>query len=87
MKRPLFLLIAGVYFAVQAVLCMKGKRVAVKLIPTFLAVFLTAGSLTLYMVTKNWAWLIICMPTSMLLIPCAFAWILYGILRLVKKMR
>ena len=74
--------------AVQLLLCFKGKRKVVRLIPVFVFLFLTVASLVMVYVLESWSSLgffLLAVGMAALLGVCCLGWIIFGITALIKK--
>lgn len=87
MPKYVFLLIMGVVFAVQLLLCFLTKRVIWKLLPLLAVLLLMLVCIVNYAVSgwSNWAFLILLLFLSMPFGAIGAGWLLYGIVRLIKK--
>lgn len=87
MNEPLLIVLAIAYFAVQLWLCLQAKSFIVKLIPMLFVLLLTVASVVVYCCTQNWAWLIIAFLNFGAIGLCALAWLIFGVIRLCKRLR
>lgn len=74
--------------AVQLLLCFKGKRKVVRLIPVFVFLLLTVASLVMVYALDSWSSLgffLLAVGMAALLGVCCLGWIIFGITALIKK--
>lgn len=80
MNEILLILIGLLVLALQIFVCIKATRLLVKLIPVVAVAALTALCIVLYVLTSNWAWLILCLMVAMMIIPIFLGWLMAAIL-------
>lgn len=87
MDRNMFFLIMAAVFAAQLLLCFKVKRTLLKLIPLLAVLLLMLVCIMDYALSgwNNWAFLILLLFLSMPLGAIGAGWLIYGIVRLIKK--
>lgn len=87
MLKYVFILIMGAVFAVQLLLCFLTKRVIWKLLPLLAVLLVMLVCIVNYAASgwSNWAFLILLLFLSMPFGAIGAGWLLYGIVRLVKK--
>ena len=76
-------------FGLQLFLCMKLRKVWIKLLPTLAALFVVALCFLAYGFSgwTNWAYLILLVPFLTALGADTLAWIVYGIVELIARKR
>lgn len=81
--------IATVLGFLQLWLCRRGKKRIVKLIPVLVILGLMIGCVTAYIISghTNWAFLILILLLFGLLVADGVAWVVYGIWRLIVRLR
>lgn len=86
-RKCVFFLIMAAIFAVQLLLCFKVKRTIWKLIPLLAVLLLMLVCIVDYALSgwSNWAFLLLLLFLSMPFGAIGAGWLLYGIVRLIKK--
>ena len=76
-------------FGLQFLLCMKLRKVWIKLLPTLAALLFMTLCFLAYGISgwTNWAYLILLVPFLTALGADALAWIVYGIVELIARKR
>lgn len=87
MNDTLWIVVWLIIFAVQLLLCAKGKKLFVRLLPLALIAAAMIGCVAAYILSgyTNWAFLILLMLLGVLLTAPASAWLLWGLIKLLKK--
>ena len=83
-------IIAAVMLAVQLLLCLKVKRVWIRLIPTVLSVLATVGLIVMMTQSDGWdvlGYLLLVICSFALVGACAVAWIIWAIIRIINAIR
>lgn len=87
MNDPWMLAFVIALFALQLCLCAKARRVWLRLLPLMVLLVLMAGCVILYICSghTNWAFLILLLILGAMLAVDGFAWLFWGILRLLYR--
>lgn len=74
-------------FVIQLLLCFRGKKAWLRLLPASAVLILAAGSYAVYWLgsSHNWGWLIAAALSLRSLIAVAAGWGTYGLYRLAAK--
>ena len=79
----------SLFFAVQFFMCFKIKNVFIRLIPTALTFAATAVLFIMIYASEGWdsiGYLVLTLYCALLLGGCAFSWLLFALIKLIKKL-
>jgi hypothetical protein len=87
MNDPWMLAFVIALFALQLFLCAKARRVWLRLLPLLVLLALIAACVILYICSgyTNWAFLILLLLLGAMVAVDGFAWLFWGILRLLYR--
>ena len=85
----IWLLAGGFLLVLAQIACLFAKKVWVRLIPAFIAVTLMAFCVIMYVLSgfTNWAYLILLLLLAGVQCAMGMAWLVYGIIYMVRKVQ
>lgn len=87
MDLILALLILGALCAGQLMLCLRARCRLVRLLPCLLTLALMTACAAAYVLTDNWAWLIVLLLLFYALAALGIGWMVFGLARTWKNRR
>ena len=87
--EDIYLLIGAAVLLIIQIACFFTKKIWIRILPLLLLVALMVLCLVMYGVSgwTNWGYLILLMLLFGVLVVCGIAWLLYGVICGIRKMR